>query len=128
MLEALEGIHRAGFLHRDVKPANFALALGAPGPAAPGAWRVLDFGLARRFVGEAGEVLPAREGGEFRGSTTYASVQAHLKQDLGAGLAGAGCGRVGRQHLRFLSFYPLSSRFQKGNCAAQAWTTTCAVE
>jgi len=29
-------------------------------------------------------VLPAREGGEFRGSTTYASVHSHLKQDLGA--------------------------------------------
>jgi serine/threonine protein kinase len=56
VLEALEGIHRAGFLHRDVKPANFALALGAPGPDAPGAWRALDFGLARRYVGDAGEV------------------------------------------------------------------------
>ena len=84
MLDALEGIHRAGFLHRDVKPANFALARGAPGPATPGAWRALDFGLARRYVGDAGEVLPAREGGEFRGSSTYASVQAHAKQDLGA--------------------------------------------
>jgi hypothetical protein len=56
VLEALEGIHRAGFLHRDVKPANFALALDAPGPDAPGAWRALDFGLARRYVGDAGEV------------------------------------------------------------------------
>ena len=84
MLDALEGIHRAGFLHRDVKPANFALARSAPGPSAPGAWRALDFGLARRYVGDGGEVLPAREGGEFRGSSTYASVQAHLKQDLGA--------------------------------------------
>ncbi len=56
VLEALEGIHRAGFLHRDVKPANFALALGALGPDAPGAWRALDFGLARRYVGDAGEV------------------------------------------------------------------------
>ncbi len=32
----------------------------------------------------AAQVLPAREGGEFRGSTTYASVHSHLKQDLGA--------------------------------------------
>ncbi len=25
MLEAIEGVHKLGFIHRDVKPANFAL-------------------------------------------------------------------------------------------------------
>jgi hypothetical protein len=61
------------------------ILLQGPGAAHLGDWRVIDFGIARRYVDEeAGTVLPAREGyGEFRGSTTYASIHAHLKLDLG---------------------------------------------
>ena len=57
-----------------------------PGTAHLGDWRAIDFGIARRFTDEGtGAALPQREGyGEFRGSTTYASIHAHLKLDLGA--------------------------------------------
>lgn len=48
-----------------------------------GAWHVIDFGLARRFVDEEGGVLAAREEAAFRGSTSYASINAHKQQDLG---------------------------------------------
>ena len=86
LLNALEGMHKAGYIHRDVKPANFALyqGPGARSMATGGDWRIIDFGIARRFVDEDGNPLPKREAfGEFRGSTTYASIHAHLKQDLG---------------------------------------------
>ncbi len=49
-----------------------------------GAWHVLDFGLARKFVDDDGTVIPQRDRKEFRGSTSYASVAAHKLEDLGA--------------------------------------------
>lgn len=43
VLEALDAIHRAGFLHRDIKPGNILVDPGSEtGPAA----RVIDFGIA----------------------------------------------------------------------------------
>ncbi len=48
-----------------------------------GAWHVLDFGLARKFVDDDGTVIPQRDRKEFRGSTSYASVAAHKLEDLG---------------------------------------------
>ena len=55
-----------------------------PGASPAGDWRAIDFGIARRYTSDTGAVLPRREEyAEFRGSTTYASIHAHLKQDLG---------------------------------------------
>lgn len=83
LLKTLEGIHKLGYIHRDVKPANFGLTPIFEGPR-NGKWRAFDFGIARKFIDEYGKIIPAREDfKEFRGSTTYASVHAHAKQDLG---------------------------------------------
>lgn len=49
----------------------------------PGTWNVIDFGLARRYVDDHGQLLPERKDAAFRGSSTYASVNAHLLTDLG---------------------------------------------
>jgi hypothetical protein len=48
-----------------------------------GTWKIIDFGLARRFKDESGSVLPQRADAAFRGSTTYASIHAHQELDLG---------------------------------------------
>jgi len=82
LLDGLSGMHGLGYIHRDVKPANFAIT---PRNAAvhEGSWNVIDFGLARRYVDEGGLVLPARPDAAFRGSTTYASLAAHDGEDLG---------------------------------------------
>lgn len=82
LLDALSGMHGLGYIHRDVKPANFAIT---PRTAAvhQGVWHVIDFGLARRYVDDAGMVLPPRPDAAFRGSTTYASLAAHEGEDLG---------------------------------------------
>jgi tau tubulin kinase len=80
LLAALEGIHRAGYIHRDVKPANFAISPPSA-PVAEGRWVLIDFGLARKFVDDKGEVLKERPDASFRGSTTYASVHTHDDKD-----------------------------------------------
>ena len=83
-LKLLQSLHTSGWLHRDVKPANFVRTRDSD-PAAGGEWRILDFGLARQYISKEGLIVDAREGyNEFRGSTNYASIKAHQKEELGA--------------------------------------------
>jgi eukaryotic-like serine/threonine-protein kinase len=52
VLAGLDAAHRAGVVHRDVKPANVFLSPSRPG--APARARVLDFGLAKLLEAPAG--------------------------------------------------------------------------
>eukprot|EP01114_Cavostelium_apophysatum_P015227 TRINITY_DN4106_c0_g1_i2.p1 TRINITY_DN4106_c0_g1~~TRINITY_DN4106_c0_g1_i2.p1 ORF type:complete len:567 (-),score=148.48 TRINITY_DN4106_c0_g1_i2:93-1793(-) len=79
MLRAIEAVHNLGYLHRDVKPSNFAMGLTTKKKVA----FLIDFGLARRFVLPNGDVRPARDSAGFRGTARYASVNSHLSKDLG---------------------------------------------
>lgn len=80
-LRAIQELHDQGVIHRDVKPANFAVApVGSP--LGQGCWKIIDFGLARRYLSDSGAMFPERKDASFRGSSTYASVHAHLHQDL----------------------------------------------
>ncbi|KHJ49089.1 hypothetical protein D918_00207 [Trichuris suis] len=69
-LEALEDLHANGFLHRDVKPHNYA-------SGRPPHYRkiyLLDFGMCRKYVKEDGSLRRPRERVGFRGTLFYASV------------------------------------------------------
>ncbi|RCN44256.1 hypothetical protein ANCCAN_09774 [Ancylostoma caninum] len=80
-LEALRELHRAGFIHRDVKPANFACGKNE---------RIriiymLDFGISKRLSPASAEEMS--RGGRFKGSLQgtirYASIACHQCQELG---------------------------------------------
>eukprot|EP00238_Polyblepharides_amylifera_P005981 CAMPEP_0196597054 /NCGR_PEP_ID=MMETSP1081-20130531/89300_1 /TAXON_ID=36882 /ORGANISM="Pyramimonas amylifera, Strain CCMP720" /LENGTH=479 /DNA_ID=CAMNT_0041922309 /DNA_START=300 /DNA_END=1739 /DNA_ORIENTATION=- len=78
MLLALSQMHGVGYIHRDVKPSNFALGRAELGDSK---LYIIDFGLARKYI-DKGSHQPARENRRFRGSSAYASVNAHKEQDL----------------------------------------------
>ncbi|KAM9777351.1 tau-tubulin kinase 2 [Neosynchiropus ocellatus] len=80
MLEAIESIHSVGFLHRDVKPSNFAMGRF---PTTCRTCYMLDFGLARQFTNSSQEVRPPRPVAGFRGTVRYASVNAHKNKEMG---------------------------------------------
>lgn len=84
MLDMLEAMHVRGYIHRDVKPSNVTLG-GSSESADPNDSRrlfLVDFGLAKRF--ETSPAAAAASGrGAFRGSTVYASINAHVGEEQG---------------------------------------------
>jgi tau tubulin kinase len=80
MIEALEGVHKIGYIHRDVKPSNFVM--GKTKTKRDRAY-LIDFGLARKFKLPNGDIRPPRKTAGFRGTARYASVNSHKLKELG---------------------------------------------
>lgn len=81
MLNAIEGLHQKGFLHRDIKPTNFVVGNDTVDEKSPRVY-VVDFGLSKLHLDKKGRVLQPRKETDFRGTLTYASLNAHYKKEL----------------------------------------------
>ena len=79
MIRAIQCLHEHGYLHRDVKPSNFALGLQS---GKISTCYTIDFGLARRYVDEKGAHREPRLNPGFRGTARYASLNAHRNLEL----------------------------------------------
>ncbi|VDP09917.1 unnamed protein product [Soboliphyme baturini] len=76
-LKGLEELHKIRFIHRDVKPQNFAIG------RSPNSRTIylLDFGLAREYAKLDGSHHRPRARVGFRGTVMYASVSALSNQE-----------------------------------------------
>jgi serine/threonine protein kinase len=78
MLNAIEALHNRGYIHRDIKPTNFVMA-GRDSENETKVYMV-DFGLAKIHLDKNSKPLPPRANTDFRGTLTYASLNAHHKK------------------------------------------------
>lgn len=71
----LQFIHTCGYLHRDLKPDNFAMGRGKFAHHL----YMLDFGLAKRYCdNKTGRHIPYRDGKSLTGTARYVSLNTHL--------------------------------------------------
>lgn len=80
IISAVKAVHNCGFLHRDLKPSNFAMGAN---PENSHCCYIIDFGLSRQYTTPTGELRQPRAAAGFRGTVRYASVNAHMGQELG---------------------------------------------
>ncbi len=75
MLDAIHKLHDRGYIHRDIKPSNFVMGKGK----GKNLVYMVDFGLAKQHLTKSGVPIEQRPNADFRGTITYASLNAHNK-------------------------------------------------
>ncbi|KAL6740291.1 hypothetical protein Aduo_013660 [Ancylostoma duodenale] len=79
-MTALRDLHGIGYLHRDIKPQNYAIGLGPKESTI----YMLDFGIARKFTeGETKNVKLPRIKVHFLGTLRFASRACHKQLEQG---------------------------------------------
>mmetsp|Transcript_97120 Transcript_97120/g.279543 ORF Transcript_97120/g.279543 Transcript_97120/m.279543 type:complete len:409 (-) Transcript_97120:109-1335(-) len=74
LIQRLQCVHAKGLIHRDIKPDNFLVGLGA------NAHKVfaIDFGLSKRYRdSRTQQHIPYREGKSLTGTARYVSINTH---------------------------------------------------
>lgn len=74
IVQRLESIHNLSYIHRDVKPDNFAISLENPASLF-----VLDFGLSKKYRDSSTrQHIPFRENKGLVGTTRFVSLNTHM--------------------------------------------------
>ncbi|TKR82123.1 hypothetical protein L596_015896 [Steinernema carpocapsae] len=76
-IEAIQELHSIGYLHRDLKPGNFAIDKNDVRKIV-----MFDFGMCRKYVDAYGEVRKPRWAAGFRGTLRYAPISCHISREL----------------------------------------------
>lgn len=74
ILNSVEYLHNLEVVHRDFKPSNFLIGLREN----PAKVYIVDFGLAKRFVGREGNHIPYNDNRQLTGTVRFASPFQHL--------------------------------------------------
>lgn len=75
MLDSIERLHDHGYVHRDIKPTNFVMGKNDTRNQV----FMVDFGLAKEHFDNNGHPMEQQPRADFRGTITYASLNAHKK-------------------------------------------------
>ncbi|CDW57365.1 Pkinase domain containing protein [Trichuris trichiura] len=80
-IEAVQDLHRIGFVHRDIKPCNFVIGREMENQKLV---YLIDFGIARRYARQRdGKLRKPRKHVGFRGTLKYASPNIHDGKEAG---------------------------------------------
>ena len=72
ILRGLKAVHRAGYVHADLKPTNLLFGLGEPEEAMKKVY-IVDFGLSRKFKDSKGRHYQLNRNQGTRGTMSYMS-------------------------------------------------------
>uniref|UniRef100_A0A0K0F069 non-specific serine/threonine protein kinase n=1 Tax=Strongyloides venezuelensis TaxID=75913 RepID=A0A0K0F069_STRVS len=75
--DAINAFHGLGYLHRDLKPGNFCIGIEDKRRTI----YLLDFGMARKFLNDKGEIKRPRKQVNFKGTLKFAPIRLHQGQE-----------------------------------------------